>query len=98
MAFSIIPWLGSGPTKWDVAQALLYTDLIAAACANLAKTAHQAQSCDHIRRAIAVAALGIISCISEQHAMALPSSESSMNGWMQRAICEGQMSCLISDF
>lgn len=36
-------------TRWDLAQALRYTDLIEAACADLAEAPQQAQGCAHIR-------------------------------------------------
>lgn len=35
--------------RWGLAQAMRYTDLIEAACAELAEAPQQAQSCDHIR-------------------------------------------------
>ncbi len=36
-------------TRWGLAQALRYTDLIEAACADLAEAPHQAQGCANIR-------------------------------------------------
>lgn len=35
--------------QWGLAQAMRYTDLIAAACADLAETPQRAQRCDNIR-------------------------------------------------
>ena len=37
-------------TTWGLAQALRYTDLIEAACANLAAAPYQAPGCAHTRR------------------------------------------------
>ncbi len=38
-----------GVANWDRAQAMDYTDLIAAACAELAEAPLRAPACDHIR-------------------------------------------------
>lgn len=36
-------------TEWGLPQAMRYTDLIEAACADLAEAPQRAQGCDHIR-------------------------------------------------
>lgn len=38
-----------GVARWDLAQAMRYADLIAAACADLAEAPHQAPACADIR-------------------------------------------------
>lgn len=41
--------------RWDLTQAVRYTDAIAVACAGLAETLHQGQDCAHIRPVIGAA-------------------------------------------
>jgi toxin ParE1/3/4 len=47
-------------SKWGLSQAMRYTDLIAAACADLAEAPHRAQDCANIRP-------GYRRCNVEQH-------------------------------